>query len=73
MRTADRRTPSLKLNAAAGRKTSIVPVVADQLLAEQDPFDDPFGDLEQTRDRPLSIIEWYVVFFHCDHWHTTST
>ena len=57
MRTADRSVPSLKLNAAAGRKTSILPVVADQLLAEQDPFDDPFGDLEQTKDRPLSIIE----------------
>jgi len=57
MPTEDPSVPTLKLNAAAGRKTSILPVVADQLLAEQDPFDDPFGDLEQTKDRPLSIIE----------------
>lgn len=57
MQTADRSVPALKLNTASGRKASILPVVANQLPAEQDPFNDPFGDLEQTKDRPLSIIE----------------
>ena len=40
-----------------GAKGSYPTSGADQLLAAQDPFDDPFGDLEQTKDRPLSIIE----------------
>ena len=57
LRSVDRSDPSLKLNAPRERQAAIVPVVADELLSEQDPFDDPFGDLEQTKDRPLPIIE----------------
>ena len=35
----------------------ILPVAADKNIVDQDPFEDPFGDLEQTTDRPLEIIQ----------------
>mgnify|MGYP006105922283 CR=1 FL=1 len=34
-----------------------MPVVADKNITGQDPFADPFGDLEQTTDRPLEIVQ----------------
>ena len=36
-------------------KRYILPVVADKKIIGRDPFADPFGDLEQTTDRPLEI------------------
>jgi len=36
-------------------KRYILPVVADKKIVGRDPFADPFGDLEQTTDRPLEI------------------
>jgi len=38
-------------------KQQILPVAADKNVVGQDPFEDPFGDLEQTTDRPLEIIQ----------------
>jgi len=38
-------------------KRHILPVVVDKKIIGRDPFADPFGDLEQTTDRPLEILQ----------------
>jgi len=49
-------TPGLSLNVPRPVKQQILPVAADKNIVGQDPFTDPFGDLEQTADRPLEIV-----------------
>ena len=50
-------TARLTLNIPQPTRRHILPVVADKNIVGQDPFADPFGDLEQTTDRPLEIIQ----------------